>query len=117
MRILSFRLILYEKQAPASGSSCMRQDCRLTETLSWMNDGPPDKVLYFYDSAGRHVRTVQANHNSTHRDSEASSYDSSGRKTKVHFLTAREPNVTCCYGVEGIEQAYGAPGATTRTVT
>jgi hypothetical protein len=32
---------------------------RLTESESWMDDSPPQRVLYFYDEAGRHVRTAQ----------------------------------------------------------
>src|SRR5689334_17693096 len=34
MRVRSFRLILYEKPIPPSGSSCMRQDCTLPASIS-----------------------------------------------------------------------------------
>jgi hypothetical protein len=82
---------------------------RLAETQYWMNDGPSDQVLYFYDDAARHVRTVQANQDGTQRDSEACTYDLGRRKTKVHFLGPQKPNVTYSYGIEGTEQAHGAP--------
>jgi YD repeat-containing protein len=90
---------------------------RLVETQFRMNDGPPDRKLLSYDSAGRYVRTVRVNHDGTRRESEACSYDSRGRKTSVCFLAPHDPNAPHAYGVEGSETAYGAPGATTMTVT
>src|SRR5258708_3727273 len=55
------------------------------------------------------------------------SYHAHGRKAKVRFLFSRESNSECgagnaCgastgYGIEGTDTAYGAPGATTMTVT
>jgi len=88
---------------------------RLVETQSGTNDGSPEKVLYSYDSAGRHVRTVHVNHNGGERESEACTYDIRGRKTKIRFLDP-QPNAAYSCGVEGMEHAYGAPGATTMTV-
>jgi hypothetical protein len=86
---------------------------RLAESNSWFNDGPIDRVLYSYDEAGRHVRTLQLSHDGTQKESEICSYDTGGKKTKVRFLDLRGANVA--YGIEGTEQAYGAPGATIMT--
>ncbi len=88
---------------------------RLAESNSWFNDGPIDRVVYSYDEAGRHVRTVQLSHDGTQTDSEICSYDTSGKKTKVRFLGLRGANTA--YRIEGTEQAYGAPGATMMTTT
>ena len=92
-----------------------------------MNDGPIDRTVYFYDEAGRHIRTMQLNHDGTQTVLEVCSYDADGRKTKVRFLFSREADSECkagnaCgastgYGIEGTDTAYGAPGATTMTVT
>src|SRR5258708_6309509 len=54
MRNPSFRLILYEKQGPASGSSCMTQDCHLrygshlrdTNKFSWFILKMRVRILY-----------------------------------------------------------------------
>jgi hypothetical protein len=89
---------------------------RLTESNSWYNDGPIDRVLYSYDEAGRHVRTVQLSHDGTRTDSESCSYDTGGKKTKVRFLGFRGAKVDA-YGIEGSEQAYPAPGAAMLTTT
>ena len=98
---------------------------RLTETNSWLNDEPIDRALYFYDEAGRHVRTVQQSRDGVQTDLEICSYDADGKKTKVHFLFSRDANWECeagntCgastgYGIEGTDTAYGAPGAATIT--
>lgn len=85
---------------------------RLAEIQSGINDLPIHRTLYSYDDAGRHVRTVIVNPDGSWRDSEACYYEG-GRKTKVCFFDAQMPNMMC--GVEGSEQAYGVPGATTMT--
>jgi hypothetical protein len=100
---------------------------RVAESNFWMNDGSIDKTVYFYDEAGRHIRTMQLNHDGTETVLEVCSYDADGRKTKVQFLFPREADSECgagnaCgastgYGIEGTDTAYGAPGATTMTVT
>ena len=46
---------------------------------------------------------------------EICSYEAGGKKTKVRFLTL--PGANTAYGIEGTEQAYGAPGATMMTTT
>jgi len=88
---------------------------RLTESNSQFNDGPVDKTVYFYDAAGRHVRTVQMSHDGTQTEVESCSYDAAGKKRKVRFLGVRGPNTG--YAIEGSEQAYGAPGATSMKTT
>jgi hypothetical protein len=100
---------------------------RVAEANFWMNDGPVDRMVYFYDEAGRHIRTMRLNHDGTQADLEVCSYDADGRKTKVQFLLSREADSECgagnacgastAYGIEGTDTAYGAPGATTMTVT
>ncbi len=88
---------------------------RLTESNTQFNEGPIDRIAYFYDAAGRHVRTLQRSHDGTETVTETCTYDASGRKTKVRFLGVRGANTG--YGIEGSEQAYPAPGATTMTTT
>jgi len=88
---------------------------RLTETNFWLNDAPPNRAVYSYDNVGRHVRTVEVNQDGTQKDSEICSYDASGQKTKVHFIAPQRSDVL--FGVEGTDYKYGAPGATTMTVT
>jgi hypothetical protein len=88
-----------------------------------MNDGPIDRTVYFYDEAGRHIRTMQLNHDGTETVLEVCSYDADRRKTKVRSLFPRESGSECGvgastgYGIEGTDTAYGAPGAATMTVT
>jgi len=87
---------------------------RLTEYNSQFNDGPVDKTVYSYDAAGRPVRTVRMSHDGTQTEVENCSYDAAGKKTKVRFLGVRGPNTG--YAIEGSEQAYPAPGATTMAI-
>jgi YD repeat-containing protein len=90
---------------------------RLMESNFQLNDGPIEgRTLYFYDDIGRHVRTVELVRDGTPADSESCTYDAAGRKTKVRFLGAVGRKVSG-YGVEGSEQAYPAPGATTMTTS
>jgi hypothetical protein len=96
-------------------SQWLYDDARLSESISGFHDGPVNRVAYFYDEAGRHVRTVQRSLDGTQTDSEISTYDAGGKRTKIHFLSHRGGNVV--YGVDGTEQAYGVPGATTMTIT
>ena len=88
---------------------------RLTESNTQFNEGPIDRIVYSYDKAGRHLRTVQLSHDGTQTESEICNYDASGKKTKVRFLGVRGANTG--YSVEGSEQAYPAPGTTTMTTT
>jgi hypothetical protein len=100
---------------------------RVAESNSWMNDGPIDRAVYSYDEAGRHIRTMQLNHDGTQTVLEVCSYDADGRKIKVRFLFSCKVDSECIagnacgastgYGIEGTDTAYGAPGATTMTVT
>lgn len=100
---------------------------RLTEFNSWLNNEPIDRAVYFYDEAGRHIQTVQLSHDGTQTDLEVCSYDDDGHKTKVRLLFSRGAGSVCetgnaCgastgYGIEGTDQAYGAPGAATMTVS
>jgi YD repeat-containing protein len=90
---------------------------RLMESNFHRGDGPIDRrTVYFYDDAGRHVRTMQVVHDGTPTEWESCTYDAAGRKTKVCFLEAIGRKVSG-YGVEGSEQAYPAPGATTMTTS
>lgn len=89
---------------------------RLIETQFWVDDALSNQTLYSYDHAGRHVRTVCLSPDGTRQDTEASTYDSSGRKTTVRFLAHRESNPAVTYAIEGTDFSYGAPGAVTMTV-
>jgi hypothetical protein len=99
----------------------------LIETHSWMNEGPIDTTQYAYDETARHIRTARLNHDGTQTDLESCSYDADGRKTKVRFLFPSPAESDCetgnaCgastgYAIEGTDSSYGAPGATTMTVT
>ncbi len=86
---------------------------RLIESTTQFNEGPIDRTVYSYDKAGRHLRTVQMSHDGTQTELETCSYDAGGKKTKVRYLGVRGPNTG--YGIEGSEQGYPAPGATTMT--
>ncbi len=100
---------------------------RMVESNSWMNDGPIDRTVYVYDECGRPIRATHLGHDGTERDVEVCSYDADGRKTKVRFLPRHETDSKCTdgnacgattgYSIEGTDSAYGAPGATTMTVT
>jgi hypothetical protein len=59
---------------------------RMTEFDSWMNDQAPQRVLYFYDDAGRHIRTAQVRDDGTQTDLETCTYDSNGKGTKTRLL-------------------------------
>jgi hypothetical protein len=88
---------------------------RLLELSFQLGDGPIDRTVYSYDQAGRHVRTVQVSHDGTQKETEICTYDAAGKKTKVCFLGLLGANAG--FRVEGSEQSYPAPGATTMTTT
>jgi hypothetical protein len=98
---------------------------RVTEDHWWTNDVLTNRVLHSYDGAGRPASVVAIGPDGTQREVEICRYDDRGRKTKVVFLSVPEGSAgscspTCCgtfYGVEGTDVAYGAPGATTNTIT
>lgn len=89
---------------------------RLIERQFWVDDAVSNQTLYSYDNAGRHVRTVCLSRDGIRQDTEASTYDSSGRKTTVRFLAAHESKAAVTYGIEGTDHSYGAPGAVTMTM-
>ena len=90
---------------------------RLIEAQFWKDDGPKTRSRHFYDSSGRPIRTVDIEAGGFERESERYHYDSTGRKTKVDFLPAPAAGVDMSYAVDGSEQSYGVPGATTSTTT
>lgn len=98
---------------------------RLTEDQWWTNDVLTNRVLHSYDVAGRPASAVAISADGTQRETEICRYDDLGRKTKVVFLSVPDGSAGSCsptscgtfYGVEGTEVAYGAPGATTNTIT
>jgi hypothetical protein len=83
---------------------------RLLESNFWVNDGPVERTVYFYDEAGRHQRTAREQ-----TDFETCTYDARGIKTKQRLLPLRGDNVG--YGIEGTEVSYGAPGAVRMIIT
>jgi hypothetical protein len=57
-----------------------------TESHSWQNDEPSDRVVYVYDHVGRLLRNVHISHNGAETDLEICTYDTGGTKTRVRFL-------------------------------
>ena len=100
---------------------------RMLESNSWMNDEPINRIVYLYEETGRLIRATRLDGNGTRKDVEVYSYDVDGRKTKVQFLYHREADSECTagnacgassgYAIEGTDIAFGAPGATTLTIT
>jgi hypothetical protein len=101
---------------------------RLTESDSWMsdsktNEGPAQKVLYFYDEAGRHIRTAQLRDNGSQTDLETCTYDADGKETKARLLPITPKDQTGSgatsigYNIEDTDMMLGAPGATLMTTT
>jgi hypothetical protein len=82
---------------------------RLLEIHSWMNDDSPQRSLYVYDEAGRHVRTFAVGLDVAETDVETNSYDAEGRRTKVRVFGSRAGNVS--YFVEEANMTLSAPGA------
>ena len=89
-------------------------DGRIIEEQSWRDDGPRSRVVYSYDALGRLAARGDVAPDGTRREAETCRYDGAGRKTKVTFLSQDQAHTH--YGVEGTEQAYGAPEAVTLTV-
>lgn len=82
----------------------------ITLLQSGIRNGPAVETRYFYDDAGRHIRTAVINPDGSATDSETYAYDDVGRKTKTVFLRNLPSNVS--YQIEGTETAVGALGAT-----
>jgi len=76
-----------------------------------------DVQRYEYDSAGRLVRLVALTPDGRDRIAEGYEYDATGRKRKTLYvdLAFQRPNTMYCWGVEGTDCVYSAPGATTLT--
>ena len=100
---------------------------RMLESNSWMNDQPMERIVYVYNENGSLMRATHLDSNGTRRDTEVCSYDPDGKKTKVQFLYQPEVDWECIagnacaasinYAIEGTDIAFGAPGATTTTIT
>jgi hypothetical protein len=90
---------------------------RLTESDSWLNDQAPRRVLYSYDDAGRHIRTVQVRDDGTQTELETCTYDPNGKGTKTRLLPVspqaeREGGaVSLGYSIEDTDMMLGGPGA------
>jgi YD repeat-containing protein len=89
---------------------------RLVEERWWKDDEPTSTTVYAYDGQGRPTGHVEIAPDGTRRETETCTYDGSGRKTKRTFLPVLD-TTNVCYGVEGSQQAYGAPGASTMTTS
>lgn len=100
---------------------------RLTERHTWMNDECIHRTSYFYDEAGRHIRTAGINPDGSQVDSETSTYDADGKMTKVIFLhlpdrvSDREKDGglvahSAGHSIEGLDMHFSAPG-TDRIIT
>jgi hypothetical protein len=84
---------------------------RLIEIQAWLDETLEWQTLYSYDDAGRHLRTASVSQDGSRKETEASTYDSAGRRTTVRFLGSG----ASAYAIEGSEIGYSAPGATTIT--
>jgi hypothetical protein len=92
---------------------------RVIEEQSGTDRGPTRRLVHSYDALGRPTQSVKVAPDGTRRQIDTWQYDSAGRKSKVTFLTVDQPDIPVpifCYGVEGTEIAYGAPGAATLTI-
>lgn len=84
-----------------------------------MNEGLPQKTLYFYDEAGRHIRTASLRADGSQTDLETCTYDADGKQTKTRLLpmTAQDRAgsgaTSIGYSIEGMDTMLGAPGAAT----
>jgi hypothetical protein len=84
---------------------------RLTESDSWMNDEPAQKTLFFYDQAGRHIRTASLRDDGSETGLETSTYDADGKETKTRLLPINTENragngaTTIGYSIEGTDYA------------
>ncbi len=84
---------------------------RMQEVQFLLSGVPSGKTVYSYDEAGRLTRMVNVERDGTERESEAYSYGSDGKTTKVHFVPKLEPNVGFACGIDCTEQSYDATGA------
>jgi hypothetical protein len=92
---------------------------RLTESDSWMNDEAVQRLLYFYDEAGRHIRTTHLRDDGTQTDVETCTYDADGKGTKTRLLPVSPEHderagngaVALGYSIEDTDMALGAPEA------
>ncbi|MGA7856368.1 MAG: hypothetical protein WCA11_00460 [Terracidiphilus sp.] len=109
-------------------SRWLRDDAgRTIESHTWMNDGPIDRTVYAYDEGARLIRATHLGPDGTSTEVEVYSYDSDGKKTKVRLLPRNVADSECSasgscgattgYSIEGTDSAYGAPGASTMTIT
>jgi hypothetical protein len=87
---------------------------RVVEEQWWKDAGPVSTTVHTYDRDGRPTGKVAVAPDGTRREAETSSYDSLGIKTKKTFFAPME-TANVCYGVEGSQQAHGAPGASIST--
>jgi hypothetical protein len=91
-------------------------DARLIEVQTWADDGPKTRTRHSYDASGRPARTVEIAVDGAQFETARYAYDGAGRKTKVEFLRSL-PDGQTGVAVEGSEQGYNIPGATTATTT
>jgi hypothetical protein len=91
-------------------------DGRVVEERWWKDDESTSTTVHAYDGQGRPTGRVEIAPDGTRRETETCTYDTSGRKTKRTFLPLLD-TTNVCYGVEGSSQAYGAPGASIRTMS
>jgi hypothetical protein len=96
---------------------------RLTESDSWMNNEAPQRTLYIYDEAGRHIRTTYQKDDGGLTDLETCTYDADGKQTKTRLLPvtaqgrAGNGATSIGYSIEDTDMMLGAPGATLMTTT
>jgi hypothetical protein len=56
----------HNRDGSIAHSRCLYNEAgRLVQTQFWINNGPPQKPLYSFDNAGRHVRTTHVNQDGT----------------------------------------------------
>jgi YD repeat-containing protein len=90
---------------------------RLLETRFQTGDGAVTRTVPSYDVEGRPGRTMVVA-GAGERELESCYYDAAGRRTVVQRLEAFGlVGMNVCYGVDGSERSYGAPGAATLSVS
>jgi hypothetical protein len=104
----------YNPDGSVARSTCVYDEVgRLVETRFRTGDGAVTRTVHAYDGQ-RLVRTVTVDERGESREREEYRYDDAGRKTRIQRLDPSEPNT--CYGIDGSDRCYGAPGAVNLTV-
>jgi hypothetical protein len=90
---------------------------RLASVRSENGSGLVDLQIYEYNADGQLAHVIARPNGGGERITESYEYDACGRKKKTVYVdvAAQRANSYYCYGVEGTDTSYSAPGAATVT--